>query len=140
MLKKTITYTDFDGNQRTEDFYFNMTIAELTKMELHSDGGMTKFLEKITNERDNREIAKLFERFILESYGIKSLDGKYFDKDPEHAKRFSQTEAFSVLFMEFLSDQEAFEKFLMGIVPSDVAAKMGEEKVALIARLESSAT
>ncbi len=122
MLKKTITYTDYDGNERTEDFFFNLTKAEVLEMEMGVNGGMTKLIQRLVAEQDMGQISKTFKDIILRSYGEKSLDGKYFEKSPEISRRFSQTEAYSELFMELL-DQEKASAFINGILPQDVIAK-----------------
>ena len=126
MLKKTITYTDYDGNERTEDFFFNLTKAEVLEMEMGINGGMTKLIQRLVAEQDMERISKTFKDIILRSYGEKSLDGKYFEKSPELSKRFSQTEAYSELFLELL-DPEKASVFINGILPQDVisAAKDG---------------
>ncbi|MDY6073113.1 MAG: hypothetical protein SPI49_03340 [Eubacteriales bacterium] len=129
MLKKTITYNDYDGNERTEDFYFNLTKAEVMEMELGINGGLTKFLQKIVSERDNSKIIEMFKNIILKSYGEKSLDGKRFIKNEEIANNFSQTEAYVELFMELATDAESAAAFINGIVPKykDNNDKLKEE-------------
>lgn len=118
MLKKTITYVDYDGNQRTEDFHFNLTKAELTEMELSKAGGLTKVIEKIVAEQDTTKIIDMFKDLILKSYGEKSPDGKRFIKNKELSEAFSQTEAYSDLFMELSTDANAAAAFVNGIVPA----------------------
>lgn len=117
MLKKTITYTDYDGNERTEDFYFNLTKAECTELELSAEGGLTKMLQKIVAERDGKRIVEAFKDLILRAYGQKSLDGRRFVKSPELREEFSQTEAYSQLFMELSTDADAAAAFANGIIP-----------------------
>lgn len=121
MFKKTINYTDFDGNERTEDFYFNLSKAELTEMELSSDGGMEKLINKIIAEQDNKRIIAIFKDLILRSYGEKSLDGKRFIKTQELRDSFEQTEAYSELFMELATDADAAAAFVNGILPAGLA-------------------
>lgn len=118
MLKKVITYTDYDGNERTETFYFNLSKAEITEMELSLAGGLVKTIEKIVEERDGAKIIALFKDVILRSYGEKSPDGRRFIKSPELATSFSQTEAFSELFIEMATNTEAATAFINGIVPT----------------------
>lgn len=118
MLKKTITYTDYDGNERKEDFYFNLNKAEIIEMELSNDGGLAKFIEKIVAEKDSKKIVEIFKDLILKAYGEKSLDGKRFVKNQELRDAFEQTEAFSELFVELSSDAEAAAAFVNGIIPS----------------------
>lgn len=121
MLKKTMTYKDYDGNERTEDFYFNLTKAELVELQLSENGGFDKLLKRLMDSQDNKEIIQVFKKMIILSYGIKSLDGKTFVKSPEITREFMQTEAYSDLFMELASNQEAAAAFINGVVPQDVA-------------------
>lgn len=117
MLKKTMTYTDFDGNERTETFHFNLTKAEAMEMEMSTNGGMQQMLEKIVAEQDSKRIIEVFKDIILRSYGEKSADGKRFVKNQEITDGFSQTEAFSDLFMELATDADAASAFVNGIIP-----------------------
>lgn len=117
MLKKTMTYVDYDGNQRTEDFYFNLTKAEIMEMDLSASGGLDKLITKIVAEQDGAKIIEIFKKIILGAYGEKSLDGKRFIKSPELSEAFSQTEAYSDLFMELATDAEKAATFINGIVP-----------------------
>lgn len=116
MLKKTITYTDYDGEERTEDFYFNLNKAELAEMELSTQSGMKRLIERLQQERDNKKIVEIFKDIILRSYGEKSLDGKRFVKSKELSEAFAQTEAYSELFIELL-DAEKAAAFINGIMP-----------------------
>lgn len=118
MLKKTIKYTDFDGNERSEDFYFNLTKAEVTEMELSTEGGLSKTLQKIIDTKDSKRIMETFKDLILRSYGEKSPDGKRFIKNQELRDGFAQTEAYSELFMELADNAEMAAAFVNGIVPS----------------------
>lgn len=117
MLKKTITYVDYDNNERTEDFYFNLTKAELIEMETEIDGGLENKIEKIIASKDTKEIMGLFKSIILKSYGVKSDDGKRMIKSQEVIDAFTQTEAYSELFMELASDADAATAFINGIIP-----------------------
>ena len=117
MLKKTITYTDYNGVERTEDFYFNLSKAELAEMELSVDGGMSKMIEKISKTNDVQSVVKFFKEIILKSYGEKSEDGKRFKKSEELSESFSQTEAYSEMFMEFFTDTESAISFINNIIP-----------------------
>jgi hypothetical protein len=118
MLKKTIPYQDFDGNQRSEDFYFNLTKAEVAEMEMSTNGGLSKMLEKIIAEQDSKRLVDTFKDLILRSYGEKSPDGKRFVKTQELRDAFSQTEAYSELFMELATNAEMSAAFVNGIIPS----------------------
>ncbi len=117
MLKKSITYTDYNGKERTEDFFFNLTKAEVLEMEMSINGGMTELINKIVSEQDAERISKLFREIILKAYGEKSLDGKYFEKSEEISRRFSQTEAYSELFVELLDPTKCAE-FIHAILPN----------------------
>ncbi len=130
MLKKTITYTDFDGNERTEDFYFNLSKAEIIEMELSIAGGMTQMLNKIIAAQDGEKIIKTFKEIILKAYGEKSPDGKRFIKSEELSTAFSQTEAYSQLFIELVTNADAAAKFMNGIIPANatqIAAPVAQQ-------------
>jgi hypothetical protein len=120
MLKKTMTYTDFDGNERTEDFYFNLSKAEVMEMETGTTGGMAQMLQKIVAAQDSKRIIEVFKEIILKAYGEKSPDGKRFVKNKELADAFSQTEAYSDLFMELAMDAKAAAAFINAIIPQQI--------------------
>lgn len=117
MLKKTMTYTDYNGVSRTEDFYFNLSKAELAEMELTQDGGLENYLNRIVNSRDTAAIVAVFKELLLKAYGVKSDDGKRFIKSKEISEAFSQTEAYSDLFIDLATDSDAATAFVNGIVP-----------------------
>lgn len=118
MLKKTITYTDYNDVQRTEDHYFNLSKAELVLMENSVIGGMKQRLEKIVQSQDNVEIMEVFKDLIHRSYGIKSDDGKRFIKSEAISTEFEQTEAYSELVMELLQDSDKAAQFIKAILPT----------------------
>ena len=120
MLKKTIEFVDYDGNKRKEDFWFNLSKAEIMEMELLQDGGLEKLIQKIISTQDLPELVILFKALILKSYGEKSPDGRRFIKSDKLTEEFTQTEAYSQLFMELATDSDAAAKFVNGIIPSDV--------------------
>lgn len=117
MLKKTIKYVDYDGNEREEDFYFNLSKAEIAEMELSINGGLDKMINRIIMEHDNKRIIDLFKDLVLRSYGKKSDDGRRFIKNQELRDDFAQTEAYVELFMELATDSDAAAAFVNGIVP-----------------------
>lgn len=117
MLKKTITYTDYDGLERTEEFRFNLTKAELVDMELTTAGTFSETMKRIIAEKDIIRIAKLFKELLLKSYGVKSDDGKRFIKSQELSEAFNQTEAYSDLYIELLSNPEEAAKFFAEVAP-----------------------
>lgn len=127
MLKKVLTYTDFDGEERTEEFYFNLTKAELVKMRYSAAGGMEKRLQRIVNEKDPHKIIEVIEDFIKASYGVKSDDGKRFIKSEKLFEDFKSTEAYSDLLIQLMTDEGAAASFVNGIVPPDVARAAAEE-------------
>lgn len=117
MLKKTVTYVDFNENERTEDHYFNLTEAELTEMELSLNGGLSQLLEKILQENDHKQIIEYFKKIVLMAYGKKSLDGRQFVKSDEIRQEFASTAAYSEIFMELATDADAASAFVNGIMP-----------------------
>lgn len=117
MLKKTITYTDYNGVERTEDFYFNLSRAEITEMQLSVEGGFAEKIRQIINAKNQTEIIKLFKEIIFKSYGEKSDDGRRFIKSEELSNAFSQTEAYDKLFMELATNDEMGAEFINGIIP-----------------------
>ena len=122
MLKKTITYIDYNGTERKEDFYFNLSKAEIMEMEMGTTGGMVEMINKIVAAQDAPAIIDMFKKMILKAYGEKSADGKRFIKSKELSEAFSQTEAYSQLFMELATDADAASKFVNGIVPAQETA------------------
>ena len=117
MLKKTITYTDYNGVERTEDFLFNLTQAEITEMELGTTGGFGEMLQRIIAAKDMPTIIKVFKDLILKAYGEKSADGRRFVKSEEISEQFAQTEAYSILFMSCATDSDFAAEFIKGIMP-----------------------
>ena len=122
MLKKTITYTDYNGSERTENFYFNLTKAELMEMELTTEGGLSAMIENVVAAKDTPTIIKVFKDLVLKAYGEKSPDGRQFMKEDENgrplANKFKQTLAYSQLFMELATNDKAAAEFVNGIIPT----------------------
>ena len=121
MIKETITYEDYNGNERTEDFYFNLSKAEIMEMEMSTTGGLAEMIQRIVAAQDQPAIIKIFKDLILKAYGVKSPDGKRFIKSEELSVDFSQTEAYSQLFMKLATDADAAANFVNGIVPANMA-------------------
>lgn len=119
MLKKTIIYNDYNGNERKEDFYFNINKAEAMEMEMSVNGGLSEMAKRIAAAQDMPAIIKLCKDMILKAYGEKSLDGKHFIKSDELSRAFSQTEAYSNLFMELATNPQAAAEFFNGIAPKN---------------------
>lgn len=121
MLKKTITYTDYNDVERTEDFYFNLSKAEIMEMEMGTTGGLAEMINKIVQTQDAPAIIKVFKDLILKAYGERSADGKRFEKkNGTLAESFAETEAYSQLFMELATDADAAARFVNGIIPRDM--------------------
>lgn len=120
MLRKPITYTDYNGVEQTEDFYFNLTKAELVELEMGHEGGLGEGLKKIAASNDGNAIMQEFKKILLASYGQRSPDGKRFIKNQQLRDEFESTEAYSVLFMSVVTDPEAAAEFVSGIMPQDL--------------------
>lgn len=126
MLKKTITYVDYNGVERTEDFYFDLNQAEITEMELSEEGGLSNTIQNIVGAKDMPSLIKLFKSLILKAYGVKSADGRRFIKSDELSTEFTQTPAYSKLFMELATDEAKASEFVNAIIPQEVAEKSKE--------------
>ena len=124
MLKKTIKYTDLNGLERTEDHYFNLTKSELMKMEMGTTGGWSAWLQQIVNAQDTPTLMEVFDKIILKAYGRKDASGVRFEKSEEISTAFSQTGAYDALFMELITDADAAQKFINGIIPEDMRAQV----------------
>lgn len=122
MITKEITYTDYNGQERTEKYQFNFTKAELTEMELSVNGGLSAMMERIKETDDRPELMRIFKELILKAYGVKSADGKRFVKSDELRTEFSQTEAYSELYMELVTDTKSAVTFFNGLIPNDIKA------------------
>ncbi len=122
MLKKTVTYTDYNGVEREEDLYFNLNQSELLEMEASVDGGMSAMLEKIVAEQNPKKIMEFFKDFLLKAYGQKSADGRRFIKSDELREEFSQTEAYNKIFTELAFDANAAAAFVNGVMPKETKA------------------
>lgn len=131
MLKKTIKFTDYDGNPREEDFFFNLNKAELTIMEMSEVGGFKKKMERVIKAQDGPALIKAFQDIIHASYGVKSPDGRQFIKNEEVFEEFRQTEAYSELIMELLSDEKGAADFISKVLPPDVVAEASAEMSAI---------
>jgi hypothetical protein len=127
MLKKTITFVDFDDEERTETFYFNLTKAEILDLQLSEKGGLVKKLEKIIETKDGPELMALFRDLVKLSYGEKSLDGKYFNKSEELTNAFTHTQAYSDLYYELAMDTEKAIEFVTAILPKDMQQEVKKQ-------------
>lgn len=119
MLLEKIKYTDFNGIEREEIYAFNLSKAEILEMEMGTNGGMTKLIESLQERGDNAAIMKMFKNLILKAYGIKSVDGKRFEKSKEISTEFEQTGAYEELFVRLTTNPEAAAAFFKGILPTE---------------------
>ena len=126
MYKKTITYEDYNGNKRTEDFYFALSKAEITEMQLGVEGGFAAMIDKIIKAQDTPALIKIFKELLLKSYGVKSDDGRRFIKNDELVEEFTQTPAYSEIYMMLATDEKQASAFIKNIMPADLAAKAAE--------------
>ena len=119
MWKETITYTDFFGVERTEEFRFHLSQAECAQrqMKFAGENGYAGFLQKIVDAKDAEKIIDYFKEFLMDSYGEISEDGRLFMKSPELSKAFSETEAFNILYMKLASDDQYAAEFVKGVLP-----------------------
>ena len=128
MYKKTVTYEDYKGNTRTEDFYFNLNKAELVELELSTKGGLTVTMDRIIAAQDNPTLFKIFKDLVSKSYGVLSDDGRKFVKNQEVLDDFMQTEAYSIIFSELATNEEAAAEFFNNVIPQNLAKELAEEE------------
>jgi hypothetical protein len=121
VLKKTVTYEDFNGETVSEDFFFHLSKAELVELELSHEGGLSEALKKIVESEDGKSIIAEFKNIILSAYGKKSPDGRRFIKNQELRDEFESSEAYSTLFMELVTNAEAAADFVNGVIPQGMA-------------------
>jgi len=127
MIKETVTYTDFNGVERTEDFYFNFTEAELAEMQLEIEGGLEDAIRQIVNSKDTPKIIDIFKnKIFLKAYGQKSPDGRRMIKTKEVVEEFTQTNAYSQLFMKYATSESALSDFINNVVPSSLKERVAE--------------
>ncbi len=128
MLKKTISFTDYFGEERTQDFYFNLTKSELMEMNLSANGGVERLIEKIIQTKDSKQLVAYFKDFILKSYGEKSDDGFQFMKSRDISRKFEQSPAYDILFMELVADANKAADFINAVIPKEISEKMEENR------------
>jgi len=126
MIKKTIKFEDFNGQELTEDFFFHFSKAELVELEVSEKEGFAESLKKIVAAEDGAMIIEQFKKIVLMSYGQKSEDGRRFIKTQALRDEFAQTEAYSQLFMELATSAEAASAFINGVVPASLLAQIPE--------------
>lgn len=131
MLEKKIKYIDLRGNKREDTFMFHLNKSELLKLEMSVPGGFTAKVNKMVDKEDAPEIVETFENFILSSYGEISEDGKSFIKNKELTDNFKNSEAYSELFMELISNPEAAKAFVSGVIPAGINIEEQEKLMAI---------
>lgn len=117
MIKESITWTDYDGQERTEDFYFNLTQAEVVEMNLAIPGGLEKLLKDMIDTKDVPKLAEYFKTIICKAYGKKSPDGRKFMKSKEILEDFTSTEAYSIFYMGLATDADRASNFVNKVLP-----------------------
>lgn len=134
MYKETITFEDYNGVERKETYWFNLTEAEIMEMEMSTSGGLAEMIQRVVEAQDAPAIIKVFKELVLKAYGVKSPDGRRFMKEDENGrplyKDFAQTEAYSILFMKLATDAEKAAEFVNGIVPAKAAAAAKKAQIA----------
>lgn len=141
MLKETIKFVDFDDKEREETFYFHLTKAELVDLETSIKGGLHAWmtaLSKLDKDKlDAGEVLSIYKLLLTKSYGEKSADGRRFDKSPEILRNFTQTEAYSIMYMKLASDINAGLNFIEGVLPKDISAQVAKEKKAILTKISA---
>ena len=134
MIKKTVTYKDLNGKERTETFYFHYFESEIMDMEMSEEGGLAERIQRIIDAKDQPSLLKVIKKFVIDAYGVKSDDGRRFDKSQEVKDTFVECPAFSKIYMELLTDDKAAAEFVNRVVPEDM-----KETLAAIAAKNSPA-
>lgn len=134
MLSKTIKYVDYDGKSREETFFFHLSEAELAELEMTTPGGFQNYVARLVREENAPEMVALWKKMLLMAYGEKSQDGRRFIKSERLATEFTQTPAYSILFMELSTSAEAAAAFVNGVVPKSekVGLELAERSVSAV--------
>lgn len=128
MYAKTIKYTDYNGNEREETFYFNLSKAEIIDLEWRTPGGLENHFKQMMQRLNGQELADTFKMLIQKSYGVKDAEGRRFIKNPEVLANFVETEAYSELYIQLATDDKAAAEFVNGIFPKDVVEAAKKQK------------
>ncbi len=128
MYAKTIKYVDYNGNTREETFYFNLTKAEIIDLEWRTPGGLENYFKRIMETLDGQKLADTFKMLIQKSYGVKDPEGRRFIKNEEVLKNFTETEAYSELYILLATDSDAAAEFVNGIFPKDIVEAAKKQK------------
>ena len=126
MIKKTVTYKDLNGKERTETFYFHYFESEIMDMEMSEEGGLAERIQRIIDAKDQASLLKVIKKFVVDAYGVKSDDGRRFIKSKEVKDAFVECPAYSKIYMELLTNDELAAEFVNKVVPEDMAAQLAE--------------
>ena len=126
MIKRTVTYEDYNGEKRTETFYFHFTEAEILDMEMSTEGGFAERIQRIIDAKDQSALMKLIKKFVIDAYGVKSDDGKRFIKNDEVKAAFLECPAYSDIFMDMVTDDKLAAEFVNGVVPKNMKNRFAE--------------
>lgn len=124
MIKKTVTYKDLNGKERTETFYFHYFESEIMDMEMSEEGGLAERIQRIIDAKDQASLLKVIKKFVIDAYGVKSDDGRRFNKSQEVKDAFVECPAYSKIYMELLTNDELAAEFVNKVVPEDMAAQL----------------
>jgi hypothetical protein len=124
MIKKTVTYKDLNGNDRTESFYFHFYESEILEMEMSVEGGFAERIQRIIDAKDQPSLIREIKKFVLNAYGVKSDDGKRFIKNDDVKAAFVQSPAYSKIFMELVMDDKVASEFVKGVVPAEMSDRV----------------
>lgn len=124
MIKKTVTYKDLNGNDRTESFYFHFYESEILEMEMSVEGGFAERIQRIIDAKDQPSLIREIKKFVLNAYGVKSDDGKRFIKNDDVKDAFVQSPAYSKIFMELVMDDKVASEFVKGVVPAEMSDRV----------------
>lgn len=127
MYKKTLKYTNFNGDEVEKEFYFYLSEAELTEMRFSTAGGLEKYIDRIVKEKDQKKMIEIFKDILIKAHGIKSDDGEHFYKNAQVTEEFVSTQAFSDLYMLFVTNDEEAAAFINGIMPKKIAREMNKQ-------------
>ena len=126
MIKKTVTYNDYNDVQRTETHYFNFNEAEILEMEMSVEGGFAERVQRIIDAKEQSALLRVIKNFVLDAYGVKSEDGKRFIKNDEVRDAFVQSPAYSKIFMELVTNDVLAAEFVNGVVPESMRDRIKE--------------
>ena len=127
MIKKTVKYVDFNGVDKSEDLYFNLTKTELNNLNFKHHGTYSDQLKAIVDNKDVKLVTELFAEIIQRGYGIKSEDGRNFRKSPEILYDFTTSAVYDALMTELLENADEAANLFVGMLPSDLQGQVKDE-------------